>query len=455
MSGISRPQRQRSWNVRIYIKDSQFAGVYQRNDQLSIADIAYELDLCFIFDTHEGWQQALLPRGTASHSIIILDRQDRLPFPTPDTVRDYDFIFHSSSLCAHGDLHSLSDPCVQRAKMPMLRVDPRYLEIGKQSQDERLSTAPLRRIAGLKRRSTSISSLSQSATSSPLRTSRDEPILSPTRTSGDEPIPQTIIEQSYARSLINSFRSDTLANSSTCVITGKGKLWFDSGNAGPGIEVAHIIPQIHWNTYPLDPDLYDGRQMANPDDASELKSSWEATWDVRNALTMKNDLHRCFDARLLSIHPETHIIRAFVNYDIITDFHGQKAKIPSTVDSRALRHHWDMCCLENSKSHSVSYRPGVRTNVPGPPRPSLDNDVPQGDPSKNGLAPATDTPATDTPATNAPATNITATVTLAASGATAHPPSPPPSEPPSEGLVRGRIRDVWLLMTSKVETANT
>lgn len=108
MSGISRSQRQRSWNVRIYIKDSQFAGVYQCNDLLSIAEIAYELNLCFIFDTHEGWQQALLPRGTASHDIVILDPQDRLPFPTPDTVRDYDFVFHSSALFTHRDLHPYS-----------------------------------------------------------------------------------------------------------------------------------------------------------------------------------------------------------------------------------------------------------------------------------------------------------------------------------------------------------
>lgn len=44
---------------------------------------------------------------------------------------------------------------------------------------------------------------------------------------------------------IDSFRTNILANCCTCVISGKGKSWFLGGTVGPGIEAAHILPQIH------------------------------------------------------------------------------------------------------------------------------------------------------------------------------------------------------------------
>jgi hypothetical protein len=34
-------------------------------------------------------------------------------------------------------------------------------------------------------------------------------------------------------------------------------------------------------------------------------------------------------------------------YDVITEYHGKKADLPRGLDFRALRHHYDMCCIEN------------------------------------------------------------------------------------------------------------
>ncbi|KAM0417403.1 hypothetical protein ACHAPT_012638 [Fusarium lateritium] len=108
-------------------------------------------------------------------------------------------------------------------------------------------------------------------------------------------------------------------------------------------------------------------------------------------------LHDLFDARLFSIHPDTHRIRAFVPYDVVTEFHGRKAFLPPVVDREALRHHWDMCCIENMAAlapypdimpldtsgvaTSGTGTPfSARTDLPITPKPG--DDVSTGDPSK-------------------------------------------------------------------------
>lgn len=148
--------------------------------------------------------------------------------------------------------------------MPKQRADPRYQEIGKQSQDDRLSMAPLRRITPLKRRSTSSSTASRAASPSPAKSYNL-----------DEPIPRVVIHPDVARPYIANFRSNVLANSSTCIITGMGKSWFNSGIVGPGIEAAHIVPQVHWNTYPVD----DNGCIADIDKVNELQTAWLSTWE--------------------------------------------------------------------------------------------------------------------------------------------------------------------------------
>lgn len=111
MAGITTEQRYQSWNVWIFVGSKRVAGVYQRANLLRVADIAHELELCLIFDKPDDgtlWQPALLPKDTTSHSLIVLDHEDKLPFPTPTPkdIGDYTYIFHSSK-CNRRDLHSL------------------------------------------------------------------------------------------------------------------------------------------------------------------------------------------------------------------------------------------------------------------------------------------------------------------------------------------------------------
>ncbi|KUI57623.1 hypothetical protein VP1G_04971 [Cytospora mali] len=336
---IPHAARSRSWNILIFVNTSIIAGVYQRGDLLRVADLTHELDLCFVFDRPDDdkqWQPALLPRvTTARHSLTILDHQDKQPLPTPTPGEDigYTYIFHSSQ-CTRRDTHSLEEPCIQHVGKPQPRHEPRYHAIGKQSQDERLAMVPLRKVGNSKRRSipSSSSAASWAATSPP-----------PAKMMNlDEPIPVSVVSAERARTLIEAFRDSVFYSCRTCVFSGKS--FFLGYLAGPGIEAAHIVPPVHWNTYPVGED----GSIASVDKPDQLESAWKCTWVSENGLSMQSHLHECFNARLISIHPETHLIRAFVNYDVINDFHGQKAKIPRRIDQRALQHHWDMCCLENT-----------------------------------------------------------------------------------------------------------
>lgn len=118
MSSISKAQRVADWNVEVWSSAGRIAGVYQRGDLLSVADIAYELELCLIIDKPGGddddapWQPALLLRddaGDGPQHLIVLDQQDSTPFPTPlRSIDCYSYIFHSSSQCTGRDLHSLN-----------------------------------------------------------------------------------------------------------------------------------------------------------------------------------------------------------------------------------------------------------------------------------------------------------------------------------------------------------
>lgn len=105
MAGITKEQRYQSWKVQLFVGSRRISGFYQRGDLLRVKDVTHELELCLIFDMPDGnipWQPARLAQDTTSQSLIILDHQDELTFPTPD----YYYVFHSSQ-CTHRDLHSL------------------------------------------------------------------------------------------------------------------------------------------------------------------------------------------------------------------------------------------------------------------------------------------------------------------------------------------------------------
>lgn len=110
---FSKVQREESWNVEFFNHKQRIAGVLQRGNSLRIADIAYELNLCLVFDKLDDdtvpWQPALLLEAPPNN-LIVLDTQDNSPFPTPATevMNNYEYIFHSSECARPGDPHSLS-----------------------------------------------------------------------------------------------------------------------------------------------------------------------------------------------------------------------------------------------------------------------------------------------------------------------------------------------------------
>lgn len=110
-----------------------------------------------------------------------------------------------------------------------------------------------------------------------------------------------------------------------------------------------------------------------------------------NSIMLESTLHRCFDARVLAIHPKTHLVRAFIDYDIVTEFHGKHATLPRLIPEKVLQHHWDICCLENTPSLALIPSPGVLTNVPDLPNAKVMRLI-QGDPYKEDP----DTQASDT-----------------------------------------------------------
>ncbi|KAJ9413670.1 hypothetical protein FOXG_21547 [Fusarium oxysporum f. sp. lycopersici 4287] len=70
-------------------------------------------------------------------------------------------------------------------------------------------------------------------------------------------------------------------------------------------------------------------------------------WSPRNGILLMKHLHEFFDVRLFSIHPHTLRTRVFVPYDALTEFNGKRASVHTTIDRKALRHHYDMSCIEN------------------------------------------------------------------------------------------------------------
>lgn len=150
---------------------------------------------------------------------------------------------------------------------------------------------------------------------------------------------------------------------------------------------------------------------------------------------MMSSLHRCFDMRLFSIHPTKHIVRAFVDYDLITDFHGRKVDLPRNIDQRALQHHWDMCCLENTPLWSLPFYSGALSIIPEL-TPSL---LPNSGTSRGDLSKGTSkhaSQALDTQASGAQTPSDLQSFRLnsfLASASGAYPQSPPPSYAGSQG----------------------
>lgn len=72
--------------------------------------------------------------------------------------------------------------------------------------------------------------------------------------------------------MINSFRDGVWKQSSYgCAVTRRGNL---SGPPSPGIEAANIMPQSHWDVFPMS----NKQDIADPDNETDLMYAWKGTW---------------------------------------------------------------------------------------------------------------------------------------------------------------------------------
>lgn len=288
MSRITREQRSRGWNIKFFIDKDAFAGIYQRDDLLTIGDVARDLELCVVFkdigDDDDEWRPTLLPRtqpnetvdNTTPHVPILLDKTNTQPFPDPSTgVTKYNFFFHSARCCdvPDGQPHGLGAPCCHRPPLPMRRYDARYAPINKPSNTScKLITAPVRGAKSLKRRSSSSPSLSRNPSAASSQSADDaDPSVD------DAEIPVSVIPAATGRSIIRSFRPSVISATSVCAISGTGKSWIDA-LPGTGLEAAHIVPQVHWSVYPTtDAPRLANREPSN-EDRPQLEMAWRRTW---------------------------------------------------------------------------------------------------------------------------------------------------------------------------------
>lgn len=244
---------------------------------------------------------------------------------------------------------TLRDPtggCAKHIPKPSRRRHARFIPSNTRAVDPRFAGMPFRRKAKAGgSRSGSQSPTKRSASSSPRKDAADDDPTGDDDVSNIVAPPDMSISMVEAAQMKRKFRDNVFVSAGRCAITGKGRSWCISPIAGPGLEACHIVPQIQYHTYPLPGvEVQDTAESSQPASLAEL---WYSTWRPSNGILLASHLHAAFDSRLLSIHPVTKIIRVFMPYDMIVEFHGRKASLPSSVDLRAIRHHYHMCCIEN------------------------------------------------------------------------------------------------------------
>ncbi|KAF4446340.1 hypothetical protein F53441_10011 [Fusarium austroafricanum] len=248
---------------------------------------------------------------------------------------------------------------------------------------------PLRK--KLKARSVSPGKRSASGSTSPTKEADDEfeNVVAPANME---------IDSDQARKITNEFRSSCLNRATSCAVSGEGQPWCPGPPIGPGVQACHIIPQHHYHLYPVAGGDLDDDDFSPEESHRRLKESWQSTWSPRNGILLMKHLDEFFDARLFSIHPYTLRIRVFVPYDALTKYNGKRASVHKTIDRKALRHHYEMSCIENmaadrpildvissSTSRMTSGKATpltARTDLPATPTLSESGNGMVGDPSK-------------------------------------------------------------------------
>ena len=403
--------RSAGWNINIACgaENGRVAGVFHPpgSDSLTFRDILDELRLCFDFRdmrdnqtdgagsrsgialAHEGFTGEQAPAGAgpdgthATPSLIWGDHLDQIvhtrkgsdpdkpprlqlrvvrhtgcrlgPVPLADHLRGTYLpvmLLSSLEVCLGSSL-TLTRPagCAMHLPPPSLRRDNRYLPPNKPSNDSRVSGLPYRKTFRSSSRRGSQSPRKRSASGSmsgSVSPTKDTSTSNALTESGgateditDVIAPPTLnMSSEKARQIMSNFRSACLVQDKLCAVTGKGRPWFNNP-VGPAVQACHIVPQHHYHVYPV-PDSYGERF-----DVRRLREAWNRTWRAENGILLLSHLHELFDARLFSIHPDTLRVRAFVPYDVLLEYHGTVAVLNEDVDRQALRHHYEMCCMEN------------------------------------------------------------------------------------------------------------
>ncbi|KAI0868414.1 hypothetical protein GGS24DRAFT_482490 [Hypoxylon argillaceum] len=383
-SAIIPPIRAHGWNVYFTTgrgaNPDAFAGIYQApgSDLVTFRHVCDELRLCFEFPSHavrresnEGnnsskdndadndpWASSIafaladhadLPSSSPLYaSFVTGDLLDQavpsLPPSRPkmQNVVKYHIVYHkhcelpsNSPLDAH-----LQARCAQHLPIPDRRHDPRYLPTDKMPSDPRLTTISLRQRIKASLQSPSKRSVSSSED---VDNSELDSMLVP---AGID------VDVNEAKRVIDDFRTACMIRSDCCAISGEGESWYPNQTLGPGVQVCHIVPQQHYHLYPDVDDYYDEEDMPIEESPRRLQKAWRSTWSPRNGILLMKHLREFFDARLVSIHPDTLRVRVFVPYNALTRFNGQIASVSTRVDHEALRYHYEMCCIENMAAES-------------------------------------------------------------------------------------------------------
>ncbi|RSL43497.1 hypothetical protein CEP54_015059 [Fusarium duplospermum] len=415
-ASVTPQMRVSGWNVHLLAGPAgfNFAGFYlhEENTSYTYRDLLEEIFLCFElpenpagFATDDfgttpslafGFSGFVNPPPTAlDPPVLALIGNGKLDqvVPSPpqsepwmagdQTIARYHLVYHnpcamadSASLAAHLQGLSLRNTSLQfsskQADKPQLAAQDTYYgpvvewiydtsPPKKPSVDPRITRFPLRRTVQPRRASPKRSA---SASTSP---SRQDPNDEEDMDAMVAP-PEMAIAADQARQTIASFRSNCLVAGKQCAVTARGRSWCSTPAVGPSLQACHIIPQQHYHVYP-DPDgtglASDASTLYSPD---RLQEAWQRTWSADNGILLLSHLHELFDARLFSIHPDTLLIRAFVPYDVLLDYHGKTARVPVNVDRAALRHHYQMCCIENmaAKAPLLESPPVSSTEKPSP-----------------------------------------------------------------------------------------
>ncbi|KAI0549006.1 hypothetical protein F4679DRAFT_596165 [Xylaria curta] len=375
-------RREGGWNVHFTIdpenRTNVLGGIYQvpGSDLVTFRDVRDELRLSFEFPNMSGknhsddpWTSIAfaltgspdltnLPNLREELQNLSFISGDLLAKPVPSLsptrfnqqqLLTYCVVSHRNCTLSAGtalDIH-LKEKCARRLSKPCHRFDPRYLPVNDHSSDTAIAT-PLRPAEYTPSNPTPSDSTSPNWWDSDDDDDDDDDDDYTQLQSMPASASMRINIETY-NSWQSKFRSKCIDSQLPCAVSGQGCTWW--GGVGPAIEACQIVPLPHYHRYLLG-DMNIPTEEEISAEAAKRRyrmhaKVWPKAWSPENGILLRKDLHELFDARLFSIHPKTFVIRVFVPYDILTGFNGKEATLPRGIDTEALRHHYEICCIEN------------------------------------------------------------------------------------------------------------